>query len=129
MHPLYWGGELEVKEGVRIVKLKTKLHHLDELKQKFEAGFWDQDSAPGFRYARSVQSVCGFPMLYLKYYREEKSVIDVERFIKLYDEPMYLCLDRVYKIMKKYYRGFSQESDARRTINLQWKKLREGNNE
>jgi len=122
MHPLYWGGELEIKEGVRIVKPQTKLHHLDELKQKFESGFWDQDSAPGFRYADSAGRVCGFPNMYFKYYSEAGYKIDVEHFKRLYHESMLECFKKTFPLQKKYKpRSSKTQPSAEEWMDRLWK--------
>ncbi len=130
LHPTLTGSggvKNYIKDGVRHIYYdKTKLDILDEKKAKFDSGYWDEYKWPGSEYATQVQLVCGFPRQYLNYYIQEKDQIDVERFKQEYDEDMYLCIDRVYKVMKKYYRGFSQKADARKTMDMQWDKLRKG---
>ena len=68
--------------------------------------------------------VCGFPYQYIGYYLEVEGKIDVDRFRAAYDDEMFQCIDRVYAVMKKYYRGFQKDADARRTMDLQWEKLK-----
>jgi len=99
-HPIYTGWHSTIVDDVRIVKVKTKLQRLDEIKTQFESGFWDEFNNPGYQYASSVGN-CGLGFSYLDKYSTVKQV-DKAHFKKLYNEPIEKCLTRVIKIYKKY---------------------------
>jgi len=125
MHPTYRiEHKEELESGLKVRIAKSKLDILDEQQTKYETGEWGDNQAYGTRYVNSIQYVCGFPHQYVKYYLKAHGVIDVDRFIDSYDLNMFQCVDRVYEVMNKHYRGFSKNSDARITINMQWDKLR-----
>lgn len=124
-HPTYHFKFVTSREDdVRILKSKNKLQVLDEITAKFNLS--EKNLASASKYTDSVMGICGFPRLYIKYYIEVNGEVNVEHFKKSYDADMYMCTTRVYAILKNYHRGFSQEADARKTINNLWDDLQHG---
>jgi len=123
-HPVYWSADISEVDGITVYKYtKTRLDRLDELEHQFKTGYFDKFNWPGSKYANYVRSVCGFPHQYFKYYRESGEEINISLFKKAYDQPMLECLERTYAVLKKYYRGFSKDANARKSMDEKWKRL------
>ena len=101
MHPVYWGVKITEEDDTTVYRYtETKLDYLDKQKEKFEAGFWDKYSDPGFEYANNLVN-CNFGHQYFDYYSQVKEV-EKEHFKRLYHEPMQECMKRTFTITKKY---------------------------
>ena len=128
MHPLYTNMEGTEVNGITVVRTKNKLQILDKQKEKFEAGFWRNESDPLKRYFKSLPG-CGFPHQYFDYYNEVKNV-DMEYFEKKYNDPIYECHKRQYPIIKVYdpyvYGEMSPLSERMRRFwdAKEWKKFK-----
>jgi len=94
LHPLYTNMQGVDEDGVSVIKPKSKLQILDELKARFEAGEWDKRRNPGWEYLGSRPG-CGFPRQYFEYYKEVRE-IDVEHFQALYQVPILKCLEKSF---------------------------------
>lgn len=124
-HPTHAFEFVQTREDdVNILKSISKLEQLDELARKFNLG--EKNISTELDYARAAGRICGFPYQYLEYYMGVNDVIDIERFKKVYDKDMFLCIDRMYEINKKYSRSSPKNSDARETMDIQWENIQKG---
>jgi len=133
MHPLYWGGTAEEVDGVRIIHNQTKLHHLDELKQKFESGFWDQHKWPGDKFSERVRAVClGTFNHYFGYYLSEVDKIDFEKFKSRYYQPILECVrkEKMLRSDERIREGIRMKYiDPEEGLKGWWKKMEKIANE
>ena len=109
LHPTHRfldGGMRE--DGVQIRNAKSKLELLDELKAKFEAGFWDKYRNSSLEYARSFGG-CGFGHQYLDYYSEVKQV-DKNYFYKKYNAFLLECNQNIYEEVFKHDPDIAERS-------------------
>ena len=118
LHPLYTHMQGEDIDEVSVIRPKTKLEILEEQKLKFNSGYWDEYSNPGFLYSKSLIG-CGFGNQYFDYYRKVKEV-DVDHFKRLYHEPMLSCYQEKIPILKTYrasaYRDYPDAEEIMRRM-------------
>jgi len=88
--------------GAFIVKPIDNIKRLDEFDKKFNRGYWDQDSNPGFGYSRSVSSVCGSPYAYLDLHKAYDKKKDKYYFKEKYNDEVKECYKRIISIYEKY---------------------------
>ena len=96
MHPIYSHANINKKNGVTVYNYtKTKLDILDEQKDKFESGYWDDFKWPGSEYFRSVGGTClGSFDYYYRYYLSAVEHIDFHKFMDTYYLPVLECLTK-----------------------------------
>ena len=123
MHPIYTSGEMsswEEVDGVQVIKPITKLKKLDELRAKFEEGYWDKFNNPGSEYSNNMVG-CGFPNHYFDYY-SKKHRVDTITFKEAYHDAMLKCLERSFSITKKYDPQISKQlPEADEWMRILWK--------
>lgn len=119
MHPVYVKPEIIKRDGASVYHYtKTKLDVLDELKAKFEAGFWDKERHPGLVYANNLVR-CGFPHQYFKYYSKAKNV-DVNYFKEKYHQLILQCQETTFPIRKKYLPGYEYYPNPKSLMDRYW---------
>ena len=119
-HPVYIEPDIVKHDGVSVYHYtKTKLNKLDELRAKFEAGFWDKERHPELVYADSLVR-CGFPHQYFEYYSKEKNV-DVNYFKEKYHQLILQCMEITFPIRKNYLPGYENYPSAKSWVDKYWK--------
>ena len=119
MHPVYIGSAVKIVDGVQVIKQITKLQRLDELKAKFEAGYWGKFSHPEIEYARSLTGICGISRDYLEKYSQVKKV-SKEHFFMKYNDFFMKCNREKFNEIYQYSPLVAKDFNLERIKKLIW---------